>query len=381
MRVVGCTRVKNGGRYITRWIEDMSRFCDFLCVLDDGSEDNTPSLLEAAAKRHGNLFLHRQRGLPRDGGRDCNILYEMAGAMKADWIFAPDADEFVDPEDFDQIKPLVETDRQDTLAWTFPFFYLWDDEAHYRADGDYASCHVIRLFRYDPKLTPPRRVSHSQLCPDGLDRRRVRVADARMVHYGYMDRADRMAKHKFYTDRDKDPIKAGAGVKNYDHILAERDALIKPYPSGREWRDLAGRSFPGDVSRKPRRLHLGKESFPGSSAYHLDEGAVLDEVIVDGMMSAPRGFAEFFDALKPGGRIDVGTLDFHGWIKKFREAAEAEDEARQEDLLKDLAGRSPYWEQRLLRALAAVGFGRVERLPTDDGLHMIAFKPNENKKD
>lgn len=379
MRVVGCCRVRNGERYIERWISDMSKFCDFLCVLDDGSDDATPRLLEAAAKEHGNLFLHRQRGLPKDGGRDCNILYEMAGAMKADWIFAPDVDEFVDPEDFAEIRPLIETDRQDTLGWTFPFFYFWDDEKHYRADGDYASCHVIRLFRYDPKLKPPRRISHSQLCPDELDRRRIRVADARMVHYGYMDKADRVYKHKFYTNRDKDPLKAGAGVENYDHIVAEQNVLIKPYPSRAEWR--AGvRAFPGDVSFVPRRVYIGSGLVAGCSMYCADDKGRLDEIMVEDLLSAPRGFSEFVEALKPDGRLDVSTLDFHKWIKEFKAAADVNDESKQEKLLKSIEGRSPYWETRLVGVLLSAGFCRVERLPVDE-LHLIAFKPNENKKD
>lgn len=235
MIVVGCTRVKNGERYIERWVMDMAKSCNYLCVLDDGSEDRTVELLVTLAKSVPNLFLHRQKGLPRDGGRDCGVLYDMAGALKADWIFAPDVDEFVDPEDIHLVPGLLEAAKEDVLGWTFPFFYFWNDEKHYRVDGDYANCHVIRLFRYDPALRPPVRPTHCQMCPDELDRRFIRTAPLRMVHYGYMDPADRLAKHRFYTERDKDPLKAGAGVTNYDHIVAERGVVIKPYPNREKW--------------------------------------------------------------------------------------------------------------------------------------------------
>lgn len=373
MRVVGCLRVKNGERWVKRWIDDMSRFCDSLCILDDGSTDATPTLLSSAAKERKNIFLHTQRGVPRDGGRDCNALYEMAGSLKADWIFAPDADEFIDPEDFSEIKSLVEHAREDVLGWAFPFFYFWDDEKHYRADGDYENCHVIRLFRFDPKLHPPKRASHSQLCPDELDRRRVRVAPARMVHYGYMDLSDRVAKHAYYTQRDQDPIQAGGGVKNYDHIVAEKAVVLKPYPTHKEWHNGTRTGWNIDVRLKRVDENDGP-FFPGATDFYTS--TMIDEAVVNADLKIGT-IPALFSQMRSGGRIDVySSIDFDAWVKEFSTA----DEPNKERLSGELDGKPLLWENRLYSVLKTVGFHRAERL-TVAGLHVIAFKPDEEKKD
>lgn len=243
MNVVACTRVKNGERYIGRWLDDAHELCTSICVLDDGSVDATVQILRDRARKQSNIFLHLQKNLPRDGGRDCNVLYGMAGLLKADWIFAPDVDEFIDPEDKSLFPDLISLppESDDILAWTFPFFYFWNDEKHFRVEGEYRDHHVIRLFKYDEALRPPKRATHCQMCPDELDRRKVRNAPVRMVHYGYMDPEDRKAKYEFYTNRDKDPIKAGGGVKDYSHILGQ-SALILPYSGRYEWLE-AQRAF------------------------------------------------------------------------------------------------------------------------------------------
>jgi len=245
--VVGCTRIKNGERYVDRWVHDMLGMCDALCILDDGSTDKTVEKLSTWAKQHTNIFLHLQKNLSRNGGRDCITLYKMAASLKADWIFAPDVDEFVDMEDISLFSQLIVRNQEDILGWTFPFFYYWDSEQQYRTDGDYYRCHVIRLFKYDEKLLPENQIAHSQLCPVGVDRRRIRSAPVRIVHYGYMDSAERQTKFEYYTGRDKDPLKAGAGVKNYAHITAKAETLT--YPTRKLWKrthDLAVKNIPDD---------------------------------------------------------------------------------------------------------------------------------------
>lgn len=236
--VVGCLRVRNGIRYIERWVADVSKLCSVLCILDDGSTDGTLELLQKLAKGSISIFLQVQKHVDGQAGQNCRVLYEMALALGADWIFAPDADEFLDAEDVSEFSRLVNLPEgfDDIQAWTFPCFYLWNSEQTYRADGDYGHCHAIRLFRADASLRPTARNSHTQLCSDELDRSRIHTAPIRMIHYGYMSLKDRQDKFDWYTRRDADPMKAGAGVKNYDHIIEKNGAAVLfPYPTKAGW--------------------------------------------------------------------------------------------------------------------------------------------------
>lgn len=382
VNLVGCGRVKDGIKYIERWLREMLLVCDSVCVLDDGSTDGTKEYLVKAASANPKIFLHLQKNLPRHGGRDCRILYAMAGLLGAQWIWAPDVDEFLEPERFSLLKKLVELpeDQDDILGWSFPFFYLWDREDMYRADGDYANCHVIRLFKYDKNLKPADRPSHSQLCPDELDRRLVRKAPIRMIHYGYFEKSQREEKFAYYTRRDADPQLAGGGVKSYNHIIDPNPTLLKFEERG-EW--FGGKC--GDekvpISYHPNKAQLGAYTpipgfvFSGPSDYN--EIYVRKYFEYDSHKNTQPALDRFFKILHSGGRLDVSVPDFPDQCKAFLDAS---PETKDFQLLSMYAGfeerpiLTAFWEEKLTILLERAGFHRIERLPVKN-LHMMAFKP------
>lgn len=237
--IVACTRVKDGKKFVLPWITQMVKICEHVLILDDGSTDGTSQILQYAETSFPNrVHVTRQTNVPFDGGRDWQILHDAAATLKPDWILALDIDELIDEDDLERFATLTATKHEDIQAWTFPFYYLWNDEQTYRFDGNYEKCHVIRLFRFDPARTPPKRASHSQMCSDELDRRLIRTADVRVKHFGYLDPKDRLEKFLHYTKRDADPQKAGAGDANYEHIRQEESVILRPYLTKQEWEKM-----------------------------------------------------------------------------------------------------------------------------------------------
>lgn len=236
MNLVACTRVKNGGKYVKRWLSDMLKVCNNICVVDNGSTDGTREILAATARDHANIFLRYEKMQSFDEGRSCNILHDMAVLIDADWVLALDIDEFIDPESMSEISQLIDIPKEcdDIQAWTFPFFNFWNDEKHYRFDGAYADRHVIRLYKFNKDVRPAKKWLHVQMCPDELDRRLIRKAPCRIVHYGYMDEQDRQDKYNLYTSIDKDAVVSGGGSDNYKHII-EPNPVLKEHLPLAEW--------------------------------------------------------------------------------------------------------------------------------------------------
>ena len=397
MIIVSVVRGKNGLKYWPKLLPQLAKIGDITVILDDYSTDGSYEWLCERAKEIKNVLIIRQPDPNYDGGRDWNVIYEFVAQFKPDWIWMCDVDEFVEGGCEINVRQLAEKSGLDIAGWSFPFYYLWNDVQHYRDDGEYSNTRVIRLFRYYSNIRPPKRVSHSTCLPDELDRRIIRVAPVRMWHYGYMLPEDRKAKYQFYTARDKDPKAAGAGSANYDNMLQEPDMALLPVV-----RDLASWSNPsstrklGDfLNHAPVRAVVGSffptaEQMSGEELLKYPDNN-FDEIrisyVFDGMdlKEAKSILIAVNRVLRPGGRLEVTTIDYQALCKRFA-ASDASKEERFE--MKTMFEKTPllqpiktmYTYELLTTAMQDSGYDDWQQITLKEfpyRLYCICFKKGE----
>lgn len=321
MKLVSCVRQKNGLKYLPRLIKQLHAVSDVIVILDDNSTDGSVEYLKQFSDGNQKFFvIKRKDGYGYSGGLDWNAIHSFISQFSPDWVYTPDVDELLDEEQQGQLRALAEQSGKDILGWSFPFYYLWNDEEHYRDDDKYFNTKVIRLFRYDKDLRPPTRDGHATAVPDTLDRRMIRVANMRMKHFGYMLEEDRKAKYDFYTGRDKDPEEAGSGGKDYSHMLTPISTLPL-VPPLQEWvKSYTGERNGNHLRRCPLRLSVGAP-FPTADEITLENLVNVPNNSVDEFrisycidsMSAKEVkdiMAEAYRILRPGGRFEVIGTDF-----------------------------------------------------------------------
>lgn len=396
MKIVALCRQKNGIKFLPRLVQQLDKIVDETVFLDDFSTDNSYDFLNNRAwKNKFHLIRRTPETKSADGGADWNVLYRYVREMKPDWIFCPDVDELIEEGSEQSVRRLCESSGVDTVGWSFPFYYLWNDEKHYRDDGPYFNTRVIRLFRYNSTLTPPTRATHSTCVPDQLDRRRIRVATIRMWHFGYMDPKDRALKYEYYKARDKDPNQAGAGSSNYDHMINEPSTL-PTVPSAADW------SFPllslgptvgNFLQSRPRRITFGTP-FPFTEEMSLDgfdQFFLQDEIrlgyVLDGLSTSKcySVLTDVFQKLRPGGRLDLLATDFHNLCEAFTNApTQQKFDLRERFILTPLrqAYQTIFFEEVANQMLTKVGFTDIQRISIPEmpvRLHMLAYKPGDPK--
>lgn len=193
-------RVKNEARWFARVLASISTLCDRIVVLDDHSTDETPAIAEAAG---ATLIRSRFEGI--DEARDKNFLLGQiwAKARVGDWVVAIDGDEELEPGGAEIVRACLGAAG---VAFSLPILYLWNRPDLVRVDGVYGRFERVSIFRLltaREKFVPTSNGGnfHCGNVPRILQNRSERIP-ARLLHYGYMDRADRLRKFEWYNRID-----------------------------------------------------------------------------------------------------------------------------------------------------------------------------------
>lgn len=209
MVLVGALRIKNEARWIDRVIGSIMPYCDRVVVLDDHSTDDTAQICRGLGCQ---VVLNPFEGLNET--RDKNYLIGQCG--NPDWILMIDGDEVIAGSDGAKLRKLCE---QDMLAWTFQILYLWDHEDQIRVDGVYRQFRRTSLFKFWPgqsfRVTGNGGGFHCGSMPEQIQRSSCSDAEVRLIHYGYLDRADRLRKYEWYNRQTPVP----EGEDGYRHMV------------------------------------------------------------------------------------------------------------------------------------------------------------------
>ncbi len=203
-RVIGLMRVKNEARWIEKCVRSLLRACpDGVYIFDDHSTDGTPEI--CAAIEDVSVIHSRFDGL--NEARDKNVLLEHVRKWDP-WVIMIDGDEMFTDDGADHARNEIvrHFDNRKMLAMGFPILYLWDRPDQVRVDGLYARYQRLSAFRLGDAAFPvqPGCVNfHCGNVPEGVRTGgRVYLADAPLLHFGYMHAEDRIRKYHWYNKMD-----------------------------------------------------------------------------------------------------------------------------------------------------------------------------------
>lgn len=280
-------RVKNESRWIAEVIQSLLPLCDRVFVFDDHSEDDTKTITQqqGSAMR---VFSSPFSGL--NEARDKNWLYDRVIAeCEPRWVLCIDGDEVLEKRGPQEIRNWCAIQEAPEFAplgpgatsGKFKIEYLWNDPQTVRVDriyGDFWRPSLFRPFHADPdkpddlkvlaecrwRATPfGRKVDGNEpnLHCSSVPQRFIhgaKMVPVRLKHYGYMERAQRVAKMDWYTSIDWHNESEG----HYLHMIQGDRPSVSELPRVAEMiqRGILG---PGDViemwnvETDTRLLHAG----------------------------------------------------------------------------------------------------------------------------
>ena len=199
--IYGLLRVKNEARWIARVIRSIQPLCQKILVLDDHSTDETREICERLGCR-----VLRSQWPDICEWRDRNLLLVAArteGATTGDYCLMIDGDEILDPESIPAVQAAIDGN---VPCASFHIVYLWDREDQARVDRWYREFRRPSLFRIIPgdlsfKQSTSGGGFHCSSAPLALLGQQTAI-DARLFHFGYLYKADRIRKYEFYNRID-----------------------------------------------------------------------------------------------------------------------------------------------------------------------------------
>ncbi len=192
---IGLLRVRNESRWIQRSVCSILPLCDRVLVMDDHSTDDTAVILAAIP----GVEVLASPFIGLDECRDKNWLLDKA--RTADWVVMIDGDEMLMPGRLEILRDAMLTG--DPLSISMRILYLWDSENSVRMDGVYGEYRRHSAFR--PKNHVFTSSTEGGFHCGNVPYRAMLSAvtiDAPILHFGYLDAAERERKFCWYNAHD-----------------------------------------------------------------------------------------------------------------------------------------------------------------------------------
>lgn len=203
----GMMRVRNEARWIRRSIESLLKVCESVLVLDDHSTDGTQDILCGIDRCTALSSPFAGLNESRDKTWLLERIVESVGLNH--WIICIDGD-----EEICDWETLMETGHTrhggyDPVSYSFQILTLYDSPNQIRADPPYNNLLRPSMFRLlKPGMVFKSNGGHgggfhcSNVPADIGYGITLHEPPVRVKHYGYMEKADRERKYKFYVEND-----------------------------------------------------------------------------------------------------------------------------------------------------------------------------------
>jgi glycosyltransferase involved in cell wall biosynthesis len=222
-RLVCLLPARNCAGDLPDYLDSVSRFADAIVALDDGSTDETRSVL--AAHPIVRIILSNPRRDGHSGWDDSanrNRLLAAAAELNPVWIVSLDADERIDPDDAAALRKFIESEEPARCGYLLRVLRMIGDLENY----DQSDLWVGRLFPYEPGQRFPTERLHFVALPTSIPRDQWVRTTIRIQHLAGMTEERRQARFKKYLEAD--PTRAYQ--RTYDHLLARPGRLHRWEP-------------------------------------------------------------------------------------------------------------------------------------------------------
>lgn len=209
--ICGMLRIRNEARWIERVIKSIIPLCERIVILDDHSTDGTQDICRSFDSV--TVLDSPFKGL--NEARDKNYLLVRVASFRPEWILHIDGDEELEPGGSGKILRTVE--NGEAIFYKLPVVYLWDSQQQMRVDGVYGRFKRPSLFkpldgaRFGGLGGAHFHCGNVPVPTDGP----CGDCDARLLHYGYLNREDRIRKYRWYNFNDPKNSKED----RYRHIV------------------------------------------------------------------------------------------------------------------------------------------------------------------
>ncbi len=220
-KIVAMYRIQNEERWIEKSLEQTSKVCQEIVILDDCSTDNTVNI----CKKFSNVvdIYERKELLPLDEVRDRNLLLQMALKRNPDYVLALDGDEILMPNSKEILFEELNVLYPEVTVLTFQFLYVWNNYAQIRYDGLYGKTWQPRLLKINKNTSSlilqdsiyPGNLHCGSIPESKIDNYLFR-SNVKILHYGNYDDKIRQKKFSYYNKIDPN----SSEQENYVHIIS-----------------------------------------------------------------------------------------------------------------------------------------------------------------
>lgn len=214
LRIIGIGVCGPNEKYLGKTLNEFQRLCDDVLIATNNADKKTIRQLDECDFKH--YEDNREWGKYQPDIK--TDLLTRAGTMNPDWIISLDMDEQFAPSfTREEAEKLTQTNE---IAYYFLVVNLYNDEQHFAHSTGIQRFWNIRFYKYMPEygLQFQRKALHCGLGPP-ITYKYGWHAPFYLLHYGLMDKEDRIRKAERYMKYD--PNKRFKGGTYYDELLMD----------------------------------------------------------------------------------------------------------------------------------------------------------------